>query len=539
MTRLPTSVAGGALLVFAGLAVFESWGMGLLVPTLARRLELELSQRISLPVTIRSIHGGVIRPVSFRGVRLGDRLAVDWVGLSLRWWDLLRPQLPQAVHLRFVARDLAMGPGAQVTSLEGHATIRGELIQVGKVKGRLWGLPLRASGVIPFAPRRGGLDLLIATQGGPFGGTWRLTGSLAQPDVQGEMRIGALILPVSGRVVCESRTLVRFDVATADEQRLHGHVDLVKQEVRGLAWVRWAAQALPYTVSWGSDRQVVTVVELKEAMLGKHRLTGLATIAIDMSAIAQAPRRLFTRVQVDQVEWDGYPSYAIRGQLRWEEEQLIIDRFHWGSIYEVSGKVRTEFPGEIQLMADIVGADLSRGEGIFFPPKRMAGMMDGALEVSGVLPFPQVTGDLVLRDGHFGRFGYERCMIKMRGTWPLVQVEDSQIGSAQRWLKLQGQVDLRRLHHGELLRQLVAKADQEVIWQGWDVIREMASDEVHLARQLGRFRVNLTKDEDTSFTYQEMPKDVELDYQVNEQEQMKLKMQGEERFLGVERKVKW
>lgn len=175
------------------------------------------------------------------------------------------------------------------------------------------------------------------------------------------------------------------------------------------------------------------------------------------------------------------------------------------------------------------------------PP--VSGIVNGKLNIKGDLAKPFLNGRLEASNGRMGPLNYDALIFNLSGEFPVIHFNDSKMIKNDTALFLEGDMDLRRFGKSRVFENVRIKSDEKmIVWDGWDITKGKDEPKLSLGRDVGDsfhidFNTFLEKDLDLA---EEKPQgEVEFGYKVTDEGTFKVKLKGEERFLGVEHKKRF
>ena len=169
-------------------------------------------------------------------------------------------------------------------------------------------------------------------------------------------------------------------------------------------------------------------------------------------------------------------------------------------------------------------------------------MADCKIDIKGELPNPYVKIHFITGPGFFDDIAFESIRVTADGEYPLLYFRDSRINRETGHLTVEGKLDMRKLKEGALFDDVFIKSDKEtIIWEGWDITKKKMDNEVTLRKSINEdisvWYKSYLKDETKS---EESSKDsIELEYEIFNNKSLKMKLNKEEEFFGLENKIKF
>ena len=226
------------------------------------------------------------------------------------------------------------------------------------------------------------------------------------------------------------------------------------------------------------------------------------------------------------------------------KESLEILSFKIGEDVQLVGRVDIGAPHDVEFL---IKMDESDPSGLFKwvqneKRRLIPGRMSGRIRIHGPLASASSSGYLRLVDGYFGDVDYEVSNIKIEGEGADISVIDSRIHRKEGHLLMEGDVDLAMFGERNIFQDLIIKSDEEtIIWNGWDITREKGGDDLRMGKDIGEdFRINFNTFVNDETVYEEKEgKGLELEYKIKEHESLKMRLESDDEFLGVEHRKKF
>jgi len=238
------------------------------------------------------------------------------------------------------------------------------------------------------------------------------------------------------------------------------------------------------------------------------------------------------------------PAMKARMSFKIADDELEIESLRIGKSYEIHGRMGLASPFETDLRFDIKKLDL-RGASVAARVKRrkvVLGIVDGLFHIKGRLSGNLFSeGIIKSRNGRIGPVGYDLATIRFEGFGPIINIADSSIGKGN--LTMEGYVDLRDIAKGDLFDDLRIKSDMKtIVWDKWDITKE-GTDELSMMKDVSdKMRVGfktMARDPRTTYYDRENPEEMNLEYKLGGEKNLKMKLMENEEFFGIEHSVKF
>lgn len=235
-------------------------------------------------------------------------------------------------------------------------------------------------------------------------------------------------------------------------------------------------------------------------------------------------------------------------ELKWiiRNKELFITDFQLGDTYRMSGKVKLSRPYQTELALSINNAELGDWF-VFFNPSYTAsisGLVEGKIKVEGPIAALSTNGRLNIREGNINAVKFNAINFNLKGEGPILAVSDSRIFKDGGFLRMDGEIDLRKFGRRNILEDVKITTDQRVIvWEGWDITKSPSeimakkgiSDNVDV-----NFKTYVTVGNQSGMDEDEDKKsEIGLDYKIKKDDSINVRMKEDSAFVGVEHKMKF
>ncbi|MCM8778369.1 MAG: hypothetical protein NC898_04290 [Candidatus Omnitrophica bacterium] len=240
--------------------------------------------------------------------------------------------------------------------------------------------------------------------------------------------------------------------------------------------------------------------------------------------------------------WNYFPFPEFEGKYRFKDGVLSIDNFNWAEAISFSGEINflNKISGKISLI--INNLNLLYFAHIYYPDWKAWGRVSGKalLEINeGNL---LAKGDIEFTEGELGPFKFKGGRIRFNGENNRFQLSDTRIYQDNGYFELSGEVDLRHLGKSDFGKNLVLIPYPEKInWQGWSIIQKEPSGIISLNKKIDEklsLQFNAYKQDYTELL-REKRDEFGLEYRLEEDRSLKLRLKENEEILGFERKIKF
>ena len=148
----------------------------------------------------------------------------------------------------------------------------------------------------------------------------------------------------------------------------------------------------------------------------------------------------------------------------------------------------------------------------------ISGTMNGSFTLNGPAGAARLLGHLDVQAGNIGNMNFDSIIGNLKGIGPIVSIEGSRIRKGDGYIIIGGEIDFGKLKDRKAFDNVeMGAGDNFFVWDGWSVTKARKDSSVNAEKIVA-------KDFSISFKAHKSKEDAIL---------------PEERFLGVERKVKF
>jgi len=229
-----------------------------------------------------------------------------------------------------------------------------------------------------------------------------------------------------------------------------------------------------------------------------------------------------------------------RGQLEFETKLLEGQAV-------LTGQVQTAFPYKSAVALDVNRLELAEiADWIPRQSSKLAGKVQGKVEVSGLLGRVTSSGELIAAQGRFGRLEFNRIAIRFRGKGPFLQLENSYLAGRGGMMQMEGLLDARRIGRSDFFRHVklspMPGAGGNLDVAGFQVMTAPGDSGVEvLATAPGsKTTIGVAYQMDTQIPQEPVEREgLEVRHAVTPEQNVKIKIEKEERIIAVEHRKKF
>ncbi len=260
--------------------------------------------------------------------------------------------------------------------------------------------------------------------------------------------------------------------------------------------------------------------------------------------IAGTPAVLTGSVSTGATILNYRPFKDVRSRFVLKRESLYISSFDLGDEYHLSGAVALRPPYAVNLGLAVVNAYPADWL-VFSKIDRtgfISGIMNGHLAFRGPAAAALSNGRVEIRDGNFKGIKFISASIAVNGKGPIISVKDSKIYQEGGFLFIDGDIDLRKFGHRGFFGHIKAKTDRDITWNGWSLSKDDTTAEIKLKKDIDdevkvNFKTSTATDKMTGAPREQ--REVGIDYKIQKNDNINVKVKNDSTFVGVEHKVKF
>jgi len=237
----------------------------------------------------------------------------------------------------------------------------------------------------------------------------------------------------------------------------------------------------------------------------------------------------------------------LSGTFNIEGSLLKVSSLKLGEEYEISGEYEFSRPWQRDLLITIRDADFNRLISLAGarPKKRTVyGPANGQIRISGPAKRIITVGHLTFASGVVKSLPYKLMTINLRGEGPILEFVDSKILREDGSLKMKGNIDFRKLSSAKSPRDALELSyeSETIIWDGWDITKPLESDEIKMKKHIGSdIRVTFMGylNNEQSWDATDEGEEVGVEYMLNDNQKVKMRLKKDEEFFSLEHNLKF
>lgn len=236
------------------------------------------------------------------------------------------------------------------------------------------------------------------------------------------------------------------------------------------------------------------------------------------------------------------PVREIKGAYEFREGLIKLIGVNYGDIAYANGSIGLGEKKEVDLHFKFKGVQLGGLTDLAMEKGMVSGLVFGDINITGGPDREiKIDGQLEFLNGNIYIVRYNSAKITLKGRSSILEFVDSKVYTDDQVLTIEGKMDLREAGASRLFRNVVIKSDPNtVVWAGVNITKTPTGEEYVTGANLSeQFRVNLKTYESQRGNQVPRQDAVELEYKLGKPANIKLKMQENDDFFGVEHKVRF
>lgn len=173
-----------------------------------------------------------------------------------------------------------------------------------------------------------------------------------------------------------------------------------------------------------------------------------------------------------------------------------------------------------------------------------SGIMNGELRMKGPLERVKTNAHFDVQNGKIQDLEFQSLITALKGEGNVINIEDGRIIKEEGNLIMSGEIDFGLFPDSKAFDDLKIETDQRVaVWNGWEISKRFESEKIKAQKKLAKditfsFETYVNKDFlKTDQTDRE--NEIEVEYKLDKNESLKMRLKDRESFLGLEHKVKF
>lgn len=236
-------------------------------------------------------------------------------------------------------------------------------------------------------------------------------------------------------------------------------------------------------------------------------------------------------------------SISIEGSFDWQNEILDFDSVRWGENIIAAGSVdlKNKYNTNISLyIHDLELQDLAYTTGDLDSAK--AGKIEGEFMIMGNIKNPEIKGRLFIGEGHMEGMEFRSIFATMEGVYPIVNVVDSRVVKDGGQLSITGYIDFSKINNDKAFDTLIFDTDNKVaVWDKWQITKQEREKIVEATKERFTFSTGIENEDFDwkSWDRDSREKEIGVKYSIDSENSIKMEIEEERDFFGIEHKMQF
>lgn len=238
------------------------------------------------------------------------------------------------------------------------------------------------------------------------------------------------------------------------------------------------------------------------------------------------------------------PFSELNASLEVKDTNLRVFSFSIGKGYDLRGIVNLNPPYNADLSLNFHQAEPNELIAQLFPAENFrqpdfSGVLNGLIKISGPLERPNIEGYLEAKQGRIGELDFLWANMNIKGRYPRVLISDSRICREEGSFIVEGEMDISEFKKENF--NINIEPEKGIFWQGWDVTRKRAN-QVHVSKNIAEdFKVTFDSfmKNKTANPHDDEKSELALEYKIQGNQLLKLRLREEEEIVGIERRIRF
>jgi len=232
-----------------------------------------------------------------------------------------------------------------------------------------------------------------------------------------------------------------------------------------------------------------------------------------------------------------------KGKILYKEKIFLLERLKWGDNLSLSAKMGINPPHYTEVQFEADRFDLAGIQKMFANSgDALAGIVDGEVKVKGPLQTADVNGRVYIGEGQLGEMKFRSLFATLKGKLPIVEIADSRVVKDWGHIIVSGEMDFSKMPEGTAFDKLVFETDNKVaVWETWQIAKEEDYNVVEASKD--RFTLTTAieseRDQLEEYSTDQTQKEVGFKYKIDGKNSLKLEIDEETDFFGVEHKIQF
>jgi len=517
-------------------------------------LESEVGQALSREVSIREIRGGIVSPIIANDIRIAysknrpleSLLSIQEIEVNKRIWDLpfMKTNTPESLVMDVRGATLFVfgNLGPRIENQGGQIILdRSGGILIIDLSNQYYNFVGRASDIY----KQPQLNLKLKINSSLASGNISVAGDYNFPNIEADLDLlGFASTSFNNFVKIDEGKILFNNLIIQEQYFVQGEIDINKKEALFIVKSE-GDEKIKFTLSSPEIDKHKGLLEISHLEIKESDVDGSLVTNIDVN---RKDSGIIDSVKVDlrtnTLILDYQPALDIYGNFYYVDDKLVINYLNMGDNLKIKGWLDLSEPKEIDVSVELknLNSEILKNYSFAPPDFNFSAVANCEIEIKGKLPNPFIKIHFITGPGSIDDIAFESIRVTIDGEYPLLYFRDSRINREIGHLVIAGKLDMRKLNEGTLFDDMVIMSDEEtIVWEGWDITKKKMDNEVTLRRSIS---------EDISVWYKSYLKDetkpeesskdsIEVEYEIFKNQSLKMKLNKEEEFFGVENKIKF
>lgn len=294
-------------------------------------------------------------------------------------------------------------------------------------------------------------------------------------------------------------------------------------------------------------RDVMSFVEIQGALFVDEKAQRLAPTLKTADFMGEKGGKISFKLLTYGTIIDHRPASELEISCNYEDGILDIGSIQLGKEHFTYGAVDFNHkPPQLNLTWQVTDMDLTNLLVLSDDKSgsaRLAGKLDGKIQLEGSLFNPFVKIALKSKEGKFLSMDFASANVNINGNYPMLAFHDSRIYREEGgFFIIDGKIDLRNMHTLGLFDNVKILTDEKtIVLDGWDISRGAEQAELNLKKAVSEdLKVGFK-----AFINNQTPalsdeaNSLELEYKLQENRALLMRFEKEGEFLGVKQGAKF
>ncbi|MBU1084230.1 MAG: hypothetical protein KKG84_03950 [Candidatus Omnitrophica bacterium] len=240
-----------------------------------------------------------------------------------------------------------------------------------------------------------------------------------------------------------------------------------------------------------------------------------------------------------------HPFWDIKaeGIILYKEKLFMLERFSFGDSMMLSGTAHMNPPYDTDMKFVMNDLDLAEIKTVFTDGNMpIAGTVKGEVGIKGPAISARVDGRIYVASGVIGALNFRSIFATLKGNFPVIEITDSRVIKDGGRITVDGKMDFSKMGEGKAFDGVTFETDNKVaVWETWQIEKEEDGNVVQASKD--RFTLSTAIESEgkilEDYMTDQKQKEMGFSYKIDEQNSLKLEVDEETDFFGVEHKIQF